>query len=334
MKITISLTLRRFLLAHFLVAVTLASAATAAEFVVDASQTTNKDRNVYATLQELAVSGTLSSGDTVILHNDDATLKTSLPAAVNFRSNDSGTFRTINLSGLGLDKQLYAPTKLQGNVILEMDSIIWGNFSKPLINSDLEASSIKITGPVQFTQCDDGNQVVVTDSPMTFGDGVVFHNNVRAKGMDGSSNLNGGLIMNIGKRMTIGNGAIFSGNMVLSTAGDDLYAGLIYNSGGKVTIGDNATFFDNVSRIASYHGGYNYGGSIYSYDGTVTLGSNAVFARNTVIGPNGAVGGAIISAGTDFIFQDGATFMNNYATTSGGAIHVSSSADLSLHALT
>ena len=335
MKITIPLTLRRFLLTHFLVAVTLASAATAAEFVVDASQTTNKDRNVYATLQELAVSGTLSSGDTVILHNDDATLKTSLPAAVNFRSNDSGTFRTINLSGLGLDKQLYAPAKLQGNVILEMDSIIWSNFSKPLINSDLEASSIKITGPVQFTQCDDGNQVVVTDSPMTFGDWVVFHNNVRAIGMDGSSNLNGGLIMNIGKRMTIGNGAIFSGNVVLSTAGDDLYAGLIYNNGGKVTIGDNAAFFDNSSRIASYRGSHIYGGSIYSYGGTVTLGSNAVFARNQVINSSqSAFGGAITSAGSHLIFQDGATFMNNYATTSGGAIHVSSSANLSLHALT
>ncbi|WP_297667116.1 hypothetical protein, partial [uncultured Akkermansia sp.] len=335
MKITIPLTLRRFLLTHFLVAVTLASAATAAEFVVDASQTTNKDRNVYATLQELAVSGTLSSGDTVILHNDDATLETSLPAAVNFRSNDSGTFRTINLSGLGLDKQLYAPAKQQGNVILEMDSIIWSNFSRPLITDELEASSIKITGRVQFTQCDDGYYVVEVSTPTTFGDGVVFHNNTRVSDVAGKSAGNGGLIMNIDNHLTMGNGAIFSGNVIISTSEYDLYAGVIYNSGGSVTIGDNATFFDNSSRIASYRGSHIYGGSIYSYGGTVTLGSNAVFARNQVINSSqDAFGGAITSAGSDLIFQDGATFMNNYATTSGGAIHVSSSAALSLHALT
>uniref|UniRef100_UPI00260DDA7F hypothetical protein n=1 Tax=uncultured Akkermansia sp. TaxID=512294 RepID=UPI00260DDA7F len=335
MKITIPLTLRRFLLTHFLVAVTLASAATATEFVVDASQTTNKDRNVYATLQELAVSGTLSSGDTVILHNDDATLETSLPAAVNFRSNDSGTFRTINLSGLGLDKQLYAPAKQQDNVILEMDSIIWSNFSRPLITDELEASSIKITGRVQFTQCDDGYYVVEVNTPTTFGDGVVFHNNTRVSDVAGKSAGNGGLIMNIDNHLTMGNGAIFSGNVIISTSEYDLYAGVIYNSGGSVTIGDNAAFFDNSSRIASYRGSHIYGGSIYSYGGTVTLGSNAVFARNQVINSSqNAFGGAITSAGSDLIFQDGATFMNNYATTSGGAIHVSSSAALSLHALT
>lgn len=85
----------------------MATAASGAEFVVDAAQAANPGQHVYNTLQELADSGALSSGDTVILHNDDSSLTAGLPVAVNFRSNDPGIFRTIDLAGLGEREVLY-----------------------------------------------------------------------------------------------------------------------------------------------------------------------------------------------------------------------------------
>ena len=88
MRLTLPWPLRRFLLGALLCSVTMATAASGAEFVVDAAQATNPGQHVYNTLQELADSGALSSGDTVILHNDDSSLTAGLPVAVNFRSND------------------------------------------------------------------------------------------------------------------------------------------------------------------------------------------------------------------------------------------------------
>ena len=90
MRLILPLPLRRFLLGRLLFSVTMATAASGAEFVVDAAQAANPGQHVYNTLQELADSGALSSGDTVILHNDDSSLTAGLPVAVNFRSNDPG----------------------------------------------------------------------------------------------------------------------------------------------------------------------------------------------------------------------------------------------------
>ena len=79
MRLILPLPLRRFLLGRLLFSVTMATAASGAEFVVDAAQAANPGQHVYNTLQELADSGALSSGDTVILHNDDSSLTAGLP---------------------------------------------------------------------------------------------------------------------------------------------------------------------------------------------------------------------------------------------------------------
>ncbi len=174
MRLVLPLPLRRFLLGHLLFSVTLATSASAAEFIVDASQVTDSSRNVYGTLQELAASGVLASGDTVVLYNDDSSLTGSLTAAVNFRSNDPNTFRTIDLAS---GKSLYDETQLQGNVALEMDAVIWSNFVEPITGIDSQASSLEITGRVQFTGGDYGNVFVVQRGSLTLGNGVVFYKN-------------------------------------------------------------------------------------------------------------------------------------------------------------
>ena len=59
MRLTLPWPLRRFLLGALLCSVTMASAASGAEFVVDASQATDPSGNVYRTLQELSSSGAI-----------------------------------------------------------------------------------------------------------------------------------------------------------------------------------------------------------------------------------------------------------------------------------
>lgn len=52
MRLILPLPLRRFLLGRLLFSVTIATAASGAEFVVDAAQATNPGQHVYNTLQE------------------------------------------------------------------------------------------------------------------------------------------------------------------------------------------------------------------------------------------------------------------------------------------
>ena len=97
MRLTLPWPLRRFLLGALLCSVTMATAASGAEFVVDAAQATDPSGNVYRTLDELA-----SSGDTVILCNDDSSLTSALKVAVHFCSNDPALSRTISGSSSSL----------------------------------------------------------------------------------------------------------------------------------------------------------------------------------------------------------------------------------------
>lgn len=112
MKFTIPFSLRRSLFAGFFMSLS----ASAADYTVDASQTSDPGRKVYQTLAELASAGVLAAGDTVILNNDDSSLTSKLPVLVNFRSNDPETPRTVDLSGLG-NTPLFSPAK--GNYTLE-----------------------------------------------------------------------------------------------------------------------------------------------------------------------------------------------------------------------
>ena len=166
MRLILPLPLRRFLLGRLLFSVTIATAASGAEFVVDAAQATNPGQHVYNTLQELADSGALSSGDTVILHNDDSSLTSGLTVAVNFRSNDPDTSRTIDLAKLGGGDCLYrfnfnpfrpdssgdpdmsGVLDVNGVGTLMLDSIILSNGRG--LQMDEYALATKIIGDIQF----------------------------------------------------------------------------------------------------------------------------------------------------------------------------------------
>lgn len=267
------------------------------------------------------------------MYNDDSSLTGSLTAAVNFRSNDPNTFRTIDLVNLASGKSLYDGTQLQGNVALEMDAVIWSNFVEPIAGIDSQASSLEITGRVQFTGDDYGKAFIVQGGPLTLGNGVVFYKNTHIGGapfVDVS-----GLIYNNGQRLTIGNDATFSSNMIATSQQVSIYGGVIYNAdGGHLTIGDNATFSDNLSFSSSLDRDFVYGGAIYN-TGSITIGSNAVFVRNKASGLNGAHGGAIVHASNDSLtFRDGALFVENYATKDGGAIWTGNDGKLNFYALT
>lgn len=299
MKIILPLSLRRFLLGSLLFSVTMATASAAAEFVVDAAQTTNPGQHVYATLQELAASGVLAFGDTVILHNDDASLSSGFTAAVNFRSNDPDTFRTIDLSGLGYDKSLYELIKPQGNLTLEIDSIIIKNAGSPITGYETDASSLEINGRLQFM----GN---------------------------GYSRIHTGY----GVPLTLGNGVIFSNNIHNMHNQENYYATLIF-AGDDVTIGDNATFSDNLN--ISLDSPLNLSGAIAIQNGSLTIGSKAVFIRNKIISETNQniFSGAIYCAGDSLTIRDGALFVDNYTgSIHGGTIVSGLITDIRLYALT
>ena len=316
MRLILPLPLRRFLLGRLLFSVTLATAASGAEFVVDAAQATNPGQHVYNTLQELAASGTLSSGDTVILHNDDSSLTSGLPVTVNFQSNDPDTFRTIDLAGLQAASGLYndyaQPSRGEK---LELNSIILSNSGSRIIKPMTYLSQIGL------------------DS-ISFGDGVRFVGN----GFSSINYCSGGVIDSFqqGISYTFGDDVAFIGNYIVSSAGYAT-AAVISSFSNSVAFGDRAVFAGNY---ASSDSGNSHGGAVYSegFMATLTIGTGAVFTGNYASSNSGDGHGGAVAVGyyseSRLTFQDGATFINNYATTSGGAIHLSSSANLSLHALT
>ena len=125
---------------------------------------------------------------------------------------------------------------------------------------------------------------------MTIGDNAVFSGNVASYG---------GAIGNTGS-MTIGDSAVFSGN---SAEG----GGAICNYG-RMTIGAGAVFSGNVASVIRGGAIYNY-----AYNGSMTIGDNAIFSRNVA-----SSGGAIYNYGSMTI-GDGAVFSGNVASY-GGAI--------------
>ncbi len=381
MRLILPLPLRRFLLGRLLFSVTLATAASGAEFVVDAAQATNPGQHVYNTLQELAASGTLSSGDTVILHNDDSSLTSGLPVTVNFQSNDPDTFRTIDLAGLQAASGLYndyaQPSRGEK---LELNSIILSNSGSRIIKpmtylSQIGLDSISFGDGVRFvgngfssinycsggvidsfqqgisyTFGDDvafiGNYIVSSagyataavissfSNSVAFGDRAVFAGNYASS--DSGDSYGGVIVVTASGSFTTGTGAVFTGNYASSNSGNCM-GGAVFHQDIEAILGDGAVF---VGNYASSDSGNSHGGAVYSegFMATLTIGTGAVFTGNYASSNSGDGHGGAVAVGyyseSRLTFQDGATFINNYATTSGGAIHLSSSANLSLHALT
>lgn len=340
MRLILPLPLRRFLLGRLLFSVTMATAASGAEFVVDAAQTTNPGQHVYNTLQELADSGALSSGDTVILHNDDSSLTGGLTVAVNFRSSDPDIFRTIDLAGLGEGDCLYrfnfnpfrpdssgdpdisGVLDVNGVVTLMLDSIILSNGRG--LQMDEYALATKIIGDIQFKNSSgraaiyaenvvyDVNASLRRAISLTLEDNTVFSNNDRA-------------IKICDTRIAIGDNAIFSGNRDDSKEDG---GGAIWCRNGGIIIGDNALFSGNYVDMDSrgVRGGVfldDMGGS------TITVGENAVFIGNYVSSNSGCATGGVMWV-RKYGFYDNvkdtgaismganATFINNYAFSDSG----------------
>lgn len=313
MRLILPLPLRRFLLGRLLFSVTIATAASGAEFVVDAAQAANPGQHVYNTLQELADSGALSSGDTVILHNDDSSLTAGLPVAVNFRSNDPGIFRTIDLAGLGEREVLYDFSGAGLNdITLEMNSIILSGSVNQLTRS-MTFSSLMIEGKVQFDRnCVENRRDNVDRIAI-----ALLYSSHR------------------GEIMKLGDGVIFSNNCVLGVDNRSARGGVLLNSSiSPITIGDHAVFSGNYA-FSNLNGAF--GGVFYSarhrsvgmgFHGEIAVGANATFINNYAFSNSTTASGGVICSSGDISFSDGATFINNYAKTSGGAIELAGKLDL------
>ncbi|MFR1528557.1 hypothetical protein [Akkermansia sp.] len=264
MKFTIPFSLRRSLFAGFFMSLS----ASAADYTVDASQTSDPGRKVYQTLAELASAGVLAAGDTVILNNDDSSLTSKLPVFVNFRSNDPETPRTVDLSGLG-NTPLFSPAK--GNYTLNMESVVFSNAPARVFfynNSSSSAPiSLKISDNVSFTKnySSDRNSFTANGyggaiclyssaaTALSMGNNAMFADN-RAAGNGGAISVH-----SYGKTasLTIGNNAVFSGNYASGNGGGAVQ---VYGAtGSAAVIGDNATFTGNY-LLGGYGGS---GGAIY-----------------------------------------------------------------------
>lgn len=305
MRLTLPWPLRRFLLGALLCSVTMATAASGAEFVVDAAQATDPSGNVYRMLDELASSGALSSGDTVILCNDDSSLTSALNAAVHFRSNDPEVSRTISGSpnylynfqgmpprpGSQTRPDISGVLDENGVAVLTMDSIILDGMA---LTTTHTSSCIKITGNVQFENSlgvaaiTSGKYSPDGAVSMTLEGRFVFLNNGHALRILEKSNV------------VIGDNALFRGNyhgcIDMPTNYD---GGAIWSSGGNIIIGNHAEFDGNYvfSDTQACQGGVFYDGL---FAGAITVGADAVFTGNFVFSTGYAAAG-----GAMFVRKDG-----------------------------
>lgn len=264
MRMTIPLPLRRSLMASVLIPVSLSFSASAADFMVDAAQTSDPAHNIYTTLNDLASSGSLAAGDTVVLNNDDASLTTSLTVPVNFRSDDPDMPCTVDLSGLR-NNPMY--NLAEGEYTLDMDSVIWANGNRRVIQAQGGDISLEITGHVQFL-----NNSVLSGTGLNAG-GAIYMSGVHS-------------IMALGDR------AIFHGNHAYSYGFnyDTSYGGAIYMSGNNSTImtfGDHASFSDNYA----YGSSDGAGGAIYMKGNNIslTIRNGASFTNNYAFVNGGAI---------------------------------------------
>lgn len=264
MRMTIPLPLRRSLMASVLIPVSLSFSASAADFMVDAAQTSDPAHNIYTTLNDLASSGSLAAGDTVVLNNDDASLTTSLTVPVNFRSDDPDMPCTVDLSGLG-NNPMY--NLAEGEYTLDMDSVIWANGNRRAIQAQGGDISLEITGHVQFL-----NNSILSGTGLNAG-GAIY--------MSGINSI-----------MALGDHAIFHSNHAYSYGFnyDTSYGGAIYMSGINSTImtfGDHASFSDNYA----YGSSDGAGGAIYMKGNNIslTIRNGASFTNNYAFVNGGAI---------------------------------------------
>ena len=275
MKPILPLLLRRSLLASLLVPIiSLSFSASAADFMVDASQYSDPDNNIYSTLEELVSSVALVAGDTVILNNDDASLTTGLTVPVNFRSADPAALCAVDLSGLGKNP-LYDLGA--GEYTLEMDSVIWSNGTAGVIRTADDNVSLEITGKVQFL-----NNHVDNSNNSAYG---------------GAIDMEGGHAT-----LTLGNNATFSRNYAFSSSN---YSSNYSNSSGgaihmegdhaTLTLGNNVTFSGNYASSDSYSISTSSGGAIYmqGVNSFLTIRNGAIFTNNY----SSTYGGAIYLQG-------------------------------------
>lgn len=285
MKPILPLLLRRSLLASLLVPIiSLSFSASAADFMIDASQYSDPDNNIYSTLEELVSSVALVAGDTVILNNDDASLATGLTIPVNFRSADPAALCAVDLSGLGKNP-LYDLGA--GEYTLEMDSVIWSNGAAGVIRTADDNVSLEITGEVQFlnNHVDNSNNSAYggaiymegENATLTLGNNVTFSGNYAYSDSYSISTSSGGAIymQGVDSFLTIRNGAIFTNNY------SSTYGGAIYLQG--ITT-DNSSRFLAFTHDVLFSGNMTGGSFTQNSDGSFSVENgiaNAIHVNGT-----------------------------------------------------
>ena len=147
---------------------------------------------------------------------------------------------------------------------------------------------------------------VDTTDVVTVGDNVQFIGNKSVAGQ-------GGAYHNQRANTTIGNAVKFYNNIAEGYGGGAIYQDTD-STASSVSIGDSAEFVGNKTSTS-------HGGAIMNYNegdaALIAVGSGALFNQNEAF----KTGGAISNWGGEVTIAENATFTNNVAGTSGGAIY-------------
>ena len=173
-------------------------------------------------------------------------------------------------------------------------SLTGGRYFQTTGEGQLVFSDNKATGSYNSG----GAIYATTNASVSFGNNASFVRN------SASSGPGGAISANKSTTISLGNNASFVGN----TTGNN--GGAISASDSTVTIGNNSSFVSNSASIGA--------GAISAANSTVIIGAGAHFEKNIA---NNSSGGAISAGGnaTSVTLTD-ATFINNRASSDGGAI--------------
>lgn len=346
MKTHLPLTLRRALLSAL---ASLSVSAFGAEYAIDAGLASDPAQKTYQTLQELVLSGSLSAGDTVVLHNDDSSLVSGLSVSVNFQSGDPEVPHVADLSGLGASPLFNLGA---GDFTLGMEGLVWSNAGNRVLNAEgfSRNTSLTVAGAVEFLHNtatgfgsgNGGGAIFVQGNSLgsvTLDDHSTFRDNHVSRGTSGESRGGAILVWSNSAQITVGDGASFINNYVEGSTGR---GGAISARGGDtvIKIGDDATFTGNYVSASSGNGGAIEASSNAT---TITLGNNARFTGNHILtsadsasGVGGAIGTMIAGYSCSITLGDNALFTGNFikadgkGSGNGGAIGGKSGAGFSI----
>ncbi len=303
--------------------------------------------------------GQTASSSLAIFDNDATTART-----LNIYLNNA-TFNGLTGAGYGGSVFLMYPnTAPNNNVVMNVTAGTGANGVVMSNNSGTGDSGgvvgmysglLNFYGNYTFNSNSTGNYggaiaMYQTNGVMTFNGAAAFNNNFATNYFGGSVDIWGG-----SSTLTFNGPTTFTGNRVVSPQ-----TGAGNPRGGAINIGytaptiagqpalvqfNNNVTFDGNYVVSTGAGGYAYGGAISAYGNGASynyqyiFNSAAIFQNNYVVkagtGAGTGNGGAIYydASGALVSLTSGTQFLNNYASTNGGAIYLQSGT-ISLSALT